>query len=38
MILPDKPSPTTIALINIAAVKLCSNDIIGAKETLDELL
>lgn len=25
-------------MVNQAAVKLCANDIIGAKETLDELL
>lgn len=25
-------------MVNQAAVKFCSNDIIGAKETLDELL
>jgi len=38
MSLPDKISSTSIMMVNQAAVKFCSNDIIGAKETLDELL
>ena len=36
--LPEKVSPKTVQGMNKAAVKLCSNDLIGAKEALDELL
>jgi hypothetical protein len=36
--LPDKISSQNIKLVNLAAVKLCANDIIGAKEVVDELL
>ena len=36
--LPDKLPCLSIMLVNQAAVKLCANDILGAKETLDELL
>lgn len=36
--LPDKLSCHSIMMVNQAAVKLCANDILGAKDTLDELL
>jgi hypothetical protein len=36
--LHEKLSALSINLANQAAIKLCSNDILGAKETLDELL
>lgn len=36
--IPEKLSASSIQMINTAAVKFCSNDLLGAKETLDELL
>lgn len=36
--LGDKVNEQQIMLINLAGVKLCQNDIIGAKDTIDELL
>lgn len=38
MQLPDRLSPQSISMVNQAAVKLCANNILGAKETLDELM
>lgn len=38
MQLPERLSPQSILLVNQAAVKLCANDILGAKDTLDELM
>ena len=38
MNLPEAVSSKNVVLMNKAAVKLCANDFLGAKETLDELL
>lgn len=36
--LSDKVTQRTVVGMNKAAIKLCANDLIGAKEALDELL
>jgi hypothetical protein len=36
--LPEKISALSVTLINQVSVKLCENDIIGAKDQIDELL
>jgi hypothetical protein len=36
--LPEKINSHSVTLVNQAAVKLCENDILGAKDTIDELL
>ncbi len=36
--LPDQIPLSSVVMINIAANRLCTNDIIGSKEVIDELL
>lgn len=36
--IPDQVPLSSVVMVNIAANKLCSNDILGAKEAIDELL
>jgi hypothetical protein len=36
--LPEKISALSVTLINQVAVKLCENDILGAKDQIDEML
>lgn len=38
LMLPEKISALSVTLVNQVAVKLCENDILGAKDQIDEML